>query len=122
MQELAAGGHAPPAYIADQCIALHKPIAGNAAGHTGADVLDLSGLKVGPYPQRLGWHPRGIGAMFACVFTAVLGMASVGWYALAGEEQSEEEMEREVSARIEKREKEGGKLGRLWKRSQVGSA
>lgn len=41
-------------------------------------------MPLGPYPQVLGWTPRGIGAMFACVFTAVLGMATVVWYGLTG--------------------------------------
>lgn len=55
-----------PQYLYDQCETLHKPISGNAAGHQSA--TDLSGLPLGPYPQILGWRPKGIGAMVGCVF------------------------------------------------------
>jgi len=50
-----------PQKLYDNCRALNKPTSGNAAGH--ADVNDLSGLKLGPYPQKLGWHPKGVGAL-----------------------------------------------------------
>jgi len=72
----------PPQYVYDQCTAGGFPISGNAAGH--ADVTDWKGLPLGPYPQVLGWTPKGIGAMFACVFSAVVGMATVVWYAATG--------------------------------------
>jgi iron transport multicopper oxidase len=45
----------------DNCVALGKPFSGNAAGKASPD--DVSGLKLGPYPQKLGWHSKGIGAM-----------------------------------------------------------
>ena len=51
----------PPQAISDQCKDLGKPISGNAAGF--ASPTDLDGLPLGPYPQRLGWHAKGIGAM-----------------------------------------------------------
>lgn len=54
-----------PQYLYDQCETLHEPTSGNAAGH--ASVTDLSGLPLGPYPQILGWRPKGIGAMAGCV-------------------------------------------------------
>jgi iron transport multicopper oxidase len=79
---------------------LGLPVSGNAAGH--ASTTDLKGLKVGPYQQVLGWRPKGIGAMFACVFTAVLGMASVVWYTLGGA-LSEEEMEEAARRRMEEK-------------------
>lgn len=59
-----------PQTLYDQCQALGLPISGNAAGH--ADVNDLSGLPLGPYPQVLGWHPKGIGAMFGWVHFLVM--------------------------------------------------
>ena len=52
-----------PQSMYDQCRTLSKPFSGNAAGHASPD--DLRGLKTGPFPQILGWRPRGIGAMFA---------------------------------------------------------
>ena len=51
-----------PSVMNDHCTALGYPTSGNAAGHQ--STTDLSGLPLGPYPQRLGWHPKGIAAMF----------------------------------------------------------
>jgi len=56
-----------PQTLYEQCQDLGKPISGNAAGH--ASVTDLSGLVLGPYPQVLGWHPKGIGAMAGWVIS-----------------------------------------------------
>jgi iron transport multicopper oxidase len=50
-----------PQTLYDQCKSLDQPFSGNAAGHP--STTDLSGLKLGPYPQVLGWRPRAIGAM-----------------------------------------------------------
>jgi iron transport multicopper oxidase len=97
-----------PQALYDQCEMLGQPISGNAAGH--ASTTDLSGLVLGPYPQKLGWHPKGIGAMFGCVLSAVLGMATVVWYSFGGH-GSEEEMEREVRANIAARAKRGRFFG-----------
>ncbi|PIL27757.1 transporter [Ganoderma sinense ZZ0214-1] len=99
---------AVPQYVYDQCRALNLPTSGNAAGH--ADVTDLSGLPSGPFPQNNGWHPRGIGAMFGCVATATLGMATVAWYALGGH-ISEEEMEDEAREHQEAKERRGRLFG-----------
>lgn len=83
-----------PGVMYEYCRELGKGSAGNAAGH--ASATDLSGLTLGPFPQRLGWHSRGIGAMAGCVLTAVIGMATVAWYSFGGQ-ISEEEAEVEVS-------------------------
>jgi len=99
-----------PQYLYDQCQDLDKPISGNAAGH--ASVTDLSGLPLGPYPQVLGWHPKGIGAMAGCVLTAVIGMATVIWYSLGGH-ISEEEMEHEVREHLAAKERRGRFFGLL---------
>jgi iron transport multicopper oxidase len=50
-----------PQEVADQCKILKDPASGNAAGH--ASTTDLSGWYLGPFRQRLGWLPKGIGAM-----------------------------------------------------------
>lgn len=101
-----------PQVMYDHCKALGKPTSGNAAGF--ASTTDLKGLPLGPYPQKLGWHPKGIGAMAGCVLTAVLGMASVVWYSLGGH-ISAEEMEHEVREAIAAKEKRGKFFG-LFKR------
>ncbi|KAG8777671.1 ferroxidase fet3 [Serendipita sp. 407] len=72
----------PPTFMYDQCRKLGIPTTGNAAGHN--STTDFSGLNVGPYPQKLGWTPKGIGALFACVFSAVCGGLTIVWYALVG--------------------------------------
>lgn len=72
----------PPQFMYDHCAKLGVPYTGNAAGRN--STTDLRGLNVGPYPQRLGWTPKAIGAMFACVFSAVCGGLTIVWYALVG--------------------------------------
>ncbi|KAJ6532692.1 Fet3 protein [Mycena vulgaris] len=103
-----------PSFIADNCKALGLPVSGNAAGHAGT--TDLSGLKLGPYPQNNGWHSKGIGAMAGCVLTAVLGMLTVVWYALGGR-ITEEEAEHEVRAQLAAKEKRGKFFGLFKKRA-----
>ena len=50
-----------PDVVANQCKAQNLLASGNAAGHS--DPNDLQGLPAGPFPQILGWRPKGIGAM-----------------------------------------------------------
>ncbi|CAG8699679.1 16609_t:CDS:1, partial [Acaulospora colombiana] len=73
----------PPDFMYEQCRKVGTPYTGNAAGHN--STTDLSGLNVGPYPLKLGWTPKGIGAMFACVFSAVCGGLTIAWYAFMGQ-------------------------------------
>ena len=102
-----------PQFMYDQCAAQNMPTVGNAAGHTDPD--DLSGLPEGPFPQKLGWHSKGIGAMAGCVLTAVLGMATVTWYALGGH-ISDEEMEHEVRREITEKERRRDRIKRMvWR-------
>ncbi|KAH8809524.1 Fet3 protein [Flagelloscypha sp. PMI_526] len=106
-----AGQHPIPSSMYSHCSALGIPTSGNAAGL--ASTTDLKGLNLGPFPQNNGWHPKGIGAMFACVFTAVLGMLGVAWYSW-GEQVEDYEVEEETRRALEKKEKKGkGVLGVL---------
>ena len=59
VQERAVGQ--VPSLLNKQCAALGIPQSGNAAGH--ASATDLSGLPLGPWPQIMGWLPKGILAM-----------------------------------------------------------
>ncbi|KAF8067721.1 Fet3 protein [Lyophyllum atratum] len=96
----------PPQIMQDHCKELGKPFSGNAAGK--ASTTDLAGLHLGPFPQILGWRPKGIGAMFGCVLTATLGMISVLWYAIGGQmtdEEAEEEARRAIAAKAARRKK-----------------
>ncbi|KAG6841148.1 hypothetical protein C0991_001425 [Blastosporella zonata] len=103
---LAQQRNSPPQILNDHCAALGKPVSGNAAGI--ASTTDLTGLPLGPYQQVLGWRPKGIGAMFGCVLTAVLGMITVTWYAIGGqltEEEAEEEVREKIAAKEARRKK-----------------
>ena len=72
-----------PQKLLDNCKALNLPTSGNAAGI--ASATNLHGLPLGPYPQILGWRPRGIGAMFGYVsplrFASVDAIADGGFVA-----------------------------------------
>jgi len=107
---IAQTGNAPPQALYDQCAAQGIPTSGNAAGHNSTS--DLSGLDVGPFFQNNGWHAKGIVAMTSCVLTAVLGMATVAWYAL-GERISDEEFAEEVRRKQEAKRKRKGVFGRF---------
>ncbi|KAF8551775.1 Fet3 protein [Imleria badia] len=96
VQERAVGQF--PSYLYEQCAAQGIPQSGNAAGH--ASATDLSGLPLGPWPQKMGWQPKGILAMTGCVLTAVIGMITVVWYT-TGIKETEEEIEQEVRRRME---------------------
>ncbi|KAF9033926.1 ferroxidase [Hymenopellis radicata] len=108
-------GKQPPQEMFDNCQALGLPTVGNAAGH--ASATDLDGLTVGPFPQNLGWHPRGVGALVGCILSALLGMCTVAWYSMGG--YSEEEIEREVRERISEKAKRGRFFGLM--KTRVGS-
>ncbi|TDL21948.1 Fet3 protein [Rickenella mellea] len=105
----APGQPIPPPELIQQCAAQGIPTSGNAAGHN--STTDLSGLKLGPFEQKLGWRPKGIGAMAGCVLTAVIGMATVVWYALGGH-ISEEEMEEEIRHAQDAKAARGGGVGK----------
>ena len=103
-----------PQYMYDQCAALGMPTSGNAAGH--ASVTDLAGLPLGPFPQNNGWHAKGIVAMTGCVLTAVIGMATVSWYALGGH-ITEEEMEQEAREKQAKKAARGRFFGLVGRKA-----
>ena len=67
----------PPQFMFDQCAAMSIPTTGNAAGLN--STTDFPGLTTGPWPQKQGWHAKGIGALAGCIITALLGMATVVW-------------------------------------------
>ncbi|TFK41495.1 Fet3 protein [Crucibulum laeve] len=100
-----------PPVMFDHCKTLNKPFAGNAAGFASTD--NLKGLPLGPFPQKLGWHPKGIGAMAGTVLSAVLGMAAVIWYALGGH-ISEDEIEHEVRTKLDAKAAKGQNSRRFW--------
>jgi iron transport multicopper oxidase len=56
----------------DQCYALDMPYTGNSVGKN--STTDFAGAIRGPYPQILGWRPKGIGALAGTILAALLGM------------------------------------------------
>ena len=71
----------------DACAAASPPMptVGNAAGNTGAEILDLQGEPSPPARLPDGFTARGIVALvFSCI-SGVLGVAVVSWYGLSGD-------------------------------------
>lgn len=67
-----------PQIMYDNCKALNHPFSGNAAGKMSA--TDLDGSVVGPFPQKLGWKPKGIVAMAGyalCCFSPLVSVSDV---------------------------------------------
>lgn len=96
----------------DQCAMLGISPTGNAVGRN--STTDLSGAVVGPFPQVLGWLPKGIAALAMSVLSAVIGMGFVIWYAFGGQLDAEEVEDEVVRKLAEKRER-GSKLQRFKK-------
>ncbi|KAI8981945.1 Cupredoxin [Mycotypha africana] len=67
----------PQAFM-DVCEAGNNPATGNAAGKEG---LDLKGAPSGIGMPYDGFTAKGKGAMAACIICALIGMASIIWYA-----------------------------------------
>nr|ODN96638.1 acidic laccase [Cryptococcus depauperatus CBS 7855] len=81
-----------PERIYDHCRAWKMGTEGNVVGTY--SVSDFDGQPWGPFPLKMGWTRRAIGALAGCILTALIGMATIGWYASG--ELDEEEMEAEV--------------------------
>lgn len=121
-----------PTIVEDQCRALGFATSGNAAGLN--STTDFTGLAVGPYPQQLGWHAKGIGALAGCILTALLGLVTVIWYVAVaflvllvdadpvtctryalGDTLDEDELQAEVEDEVAKKAAKGSKAQRVRK-------
>ena len=69
----------------DACAGVGVPTAGNAAGNT-VDLLDLRGQPEPPKPLPKGFTARGIVALAFSIVSGLLGVATIIWYGLAGDE------------------------------------
>lgn len=96
----------------DQCATLKVPFSGNAAGRN--STTNLLGVTLGPYPEVLGWQPKGIGALAGSILCALLGMLSVVWYSF-GDQLDAEEVEAEVIAALKAKKERGTKTQRFKK-------
>ncbi|KAL5512657.1 hypothetical protein ACEPAG_2923 [Sanghuangporus baumii] len=109
MVAAASSGNYPlPQFMYDQCASLGVPTTGNAAGKN--STTDLTGLTLGPFLQDNGWHMKGILAMTGSVLTAVIGMASVVWYAF-GERLTDAEVEAEAKRHQDAKDARGPFFG-----------
>ena len=80
-----------PQDIIDQCMAQGTPVVGNAAGKqfdSEANAYDLTGEHVQQDALPDGFTAKGYVAMAGCVVSAVLGMATILWYALTSPKAS----------------------------------
>jgi len=103
-----------PQEMYEHCATDKTPSTGNAVGKN--STTNLSGQVLGPYPQILGWRPKGIGALAGSILAALFGMISVVWYAFVGGQLDEDEMEAEVDRELEKK-KDGGLIRRNVKKA-----
>ena len=69
----------------DACADLSVPTTGNAAGNT-VDLLDLEGQPEPPKPLPKGFTARGIVALVFSIISGLLGVGTIIWYGLAGDE------------------------------------
>ncbi|KAK8865574.1 hypothetical protein IAR55_000718 [Kwoniella newhampshirensis] len=83
-----------PSQIYDHCQYWNSPTEGNIVGTF--STTDLKGQPWGPFPLKMGWTPKAIGALAGCLITALLGFATIVWYAAGelDEHEIEEEMKR----------------------------
>ncbi|WVQ76952.1 hypothetical protein IAR50_006631 [Cryptococcus sp. DSM 104548] len=91
-----------PSQITDQCAAQGMGTEGNIVGTY--STTDFTGQPWGPFYLVMGWTPKAIGALAGCIITALLGMATIVWYASGelDERELEEEMRREVELKMSK--------------------
>lgn len=88
-----------PEQITDQCRWWHKGTEGNVVGKF--STTDFAGQPWGPWPLKMGWTPKAIGALAGCIIAALLGIATIVWYASG--ELDEEELEEEIKREVERK-------------------
>lgn len=88
-----------PSQITDQCKWWGKGTEGNVVGKF--STTDFKGQPWGPFPLKMGWTPKAIGALAGCILTAIVGVATIVWYASG--ELDEEELEEEVKREVERK-------------------
>ncbi|CAO3563124.1 unnamed protein product [Mortierella alpina] len=86
----------------EHCRVLGIPFQGNAAGNVG---LDMTGMNVGPRVLERKFRAKGIVALVFSVLAALMGLATVVWYADEDEDEAEE-VEAVRQARLQKARQE----------------
>lgn len=102
-----------PQVMYDQCTKMGQKSTGNVVGLN--STTDFSGQPWGPFPLKMNWTPKAIGALAGCIITFLVGFATIVWYGHGG--LSEEELEEEVRHAVDQKQK---KIP-LWKKVVGGS-
>ncbi|WVQ82538.1 hypothetical protein IAT38_004667 [Cryptococcus sp. DSM 104549] len=91
-----------PQTILDHCTAQGISTTGNIVGKM--STTDFKGQPWGPFPLKMGWTPKAIGALAGCIITAIVGVLTIIWYATGelDERELEAEMKREVEMKKNK--------------------
>ncbi|OCF33774.1 acidic laccase [Kwoniella heveanensis CBS 569] len=89
--------NAVPQQIYDQCKHWGYATEGNIVGKF--STTDFKGQPYGPFPLKMGWTPKAIGALAGCIITVILGIATIVWYASG--ELDEAALEEEVRYKLE---------------------
>ncbi|WVQ69566.1 uncharacterized protein L199_007786 [Kwoniella botswanensis] len=97
-----------PQQVVDQCNYWKTPTSGNIVGKF--STTDFKGQPYGPFPLKMGWTSKAIGALAGCIITVLLGIATIVWYASG--ELEESELEEEVKYKLEAKQNKVP----LWKK------
>ena len=89
-----------PDQIYDQCKAWDRPTSGNVVGTY--STTDFKGQPWGPFPLKMGWTPKAIGALAGCIITFLVGLATIIWYGWGS--LDEEDMEEEVKRAVDRKQ------------------
>ncbi|KAK4688038.1 iron transport multicopper oxidase, partial [Tremellales sp. Uapishka_1] len=86
-----------PSVFYDHCNFWDIKTSGNIVGLN--STTDFAGQPWGPFPLKMGWTPKAIGALAGCIISALVGFGTIVWYGWG--ELDEEEIEEEVKLAVE---------------------
>lgn len=88
--------HSIPAVNLEACKASKVSTVGNAAGRSGSEFFDLSGMNRQQPSLPGGFTAKGIVAMIISIFSALAGMGFIVWYGISDTKYSETEFVEDV--------------------------
>ncbi|WVR04611.1 hypothetical protein IAU60_001622 [Kwoniella sp. DSM 27419] len=98
-----------PRAMYDQCAYWGLPTSGNVVGLD--STTDFDGQPWGPFPLVIGWTPKAIASIVACVIAALVGFVTVIWY--GNDELDSKDIEEEVRRKMEAKRAKKGLLKRF---------
>ncbi|ORY28145.1 putative iron transport multicopper oxidase FET3 precursor [Naematelia encephala] len=108
----AAGNHTIPQAIYDHCAYWDQATSGNVVGLNSTS--DFKGQPLGPFPLKMGWTPKAIGALAGCIITALVGFATIVFY--GAHELNEREVEEEIKYKSDAKANKVSLYSKLSKR------